>query len=248
MPYIITPLKIGEYQQFEKSRFTYDKHHGQKIDVALITWLVRGDTHCILVDSGPPIHASQGDRHHLKMVVREDGLAGALREQSVKPDDIDTVILTHLHWDHAYNLELFPHARIYVQKRELEYAVNPLPLHRITYEVNFTDVVPYWANHLGRYSVLDGNAEICEGIQVLLLPGHTPGLQGVLVDTKQDKYLIASDCFPLFENIEQDIPNGIHADLTDWYASLATVKNLRAAILPGHDPAVFKKKEYGSDR
>ncbi|MDY0289047.1 MAG: N-acyl homoserine lactonase family protein [Sphaerochaeta sp.] len=245
MPYTITPLRVGEFKSFEKSRFTYDRNYGEKIDVAIIAWLVRGEGRNILIDSGPPLQEAQGNKHDLNMDLGNGGLLKELAHFGLDPIDIDTIILTHLHWDHAYNLELFPQAQLYVQKRELEYAVNPLPLHRITYEVGIINSSPYWAPFLGRFNVLDGNEELFDGIKILLLPGHTPGLQGVLVDTVEGRYLIASDSFPLFENIEESIPNGIHVDLLAWFTSLAIIKKTDATILPGHDLKVFKRRIYG---
>jgi glyoxylase-like metal-dependent hydrolase (beta-lactamase superfamily II) len=243
--YTIKPIKAAEFKGFEKSRFTYDRDHGKKVDVAIITWLVQGGGKNILVDTGPPMNREQAAKHHLVMEDAERGLLSGLSAAKLTVHDIDTVILTHLHWDHAYNLELFDRATIYVQRRELEYAVNPLPLHRITYEVGLSDSVPYWAVHLGRFCVLDGDQSILDGLKVLLLPGHTPGLQGVLVDTAVGRYLIASDSFPLFENIECSIPNGIHVDLSDWFASLALIKRTGATLLPGHDLKVFERSVYG---
>jgi len=61
--------------------------------------------------------------------------------------------------------------------------------------------------------VINGDYDLRSGLKILFIPGHTPGTQGLNVNTKKGKYLIASDTFPTFENIEKGIPPGIHVDL-----------------------------------
>jgi glyoxylase-like metal-dependent hydrolase (beta-lactamase superfamily II) len=102
-----------------------------------------------------------------------DGIAAGVR-----PEEIDVLILTHLHGDHASSLHLFPRARVLVQRDELRYAVAPLAPHRWAYES-----YPPLGLAADRFEVLDGDAEIAEGVSVHLTPGHPPGLQGVAVRT-----------------------------------------------------------------
>ena len=92
---------------------------------------------------------------------------------------------------------------------------------------------------------VDGDVPIRKGIDAVFSPGHTPGMQGVLVETKEGKYCIGSDTFPLFENYEKAIPAGIHVDLNEWYATYEKTKTICDHILPGHDIRVLDRSVYG---
>ena len=79
-----------------------------------------------------------------------------------------------------------------------------------------------------------------------MTPGHTHGLQGVLVEAESGRIFIASDTLPLFENIEQDPPaiSSIYVDLQSYYDSIEKIGRLSAYILPAHDFRVFEKEVY----
>jgi glyoxylase-like metal-dependent hydrolase (beta-lactamase superfamily II) len=83
-------------------------------------------------------------------------------------------------------------------------------------------------------------------VNVILTPGHTYGLQGVLVEGKARRIFIAGDTLPLFANLEQDPPaiSNIFVDLRKYYESLDKITRLSAFILPGHDFRVFERKVY----
>jgi glyoxylase-like metal-dependent hydrolase (beta-lactamase superfamily II) len=94
--------------------------------------------------------------------------------------------------------------------------------------------------------VVDGEYSPAPGLTLIPLPGHTPGFQAVKIETKEGRYLIASDLFPLYENYEKKIPSGIHVNLSDWYASHAKATQECDFILPGHDQKVLERDTYGS--
>ncbi|AIY90541.1 N-acyl homoserine lactonase family protein [Geoglobus acetivorans] len=188
----------------------------------------------------------------------EKGLREALSQVNVTPEEIDVLILTHLHFDHVANAQLFHNARIYVQKREWESAFNP-PLHyRLTYDQKLFQ--PLEDMDL---CLVDGDKRIADGIELVSLPGHTKGLQGVAVETEEGTYLVAGDHFytylnlnPPKEAVEIDdatggkiqvgpvplpfAPVGLHVDLSEWYDSCYKALSVtrRANILPGHEPSL----------
>jgi glyoxylase-like metal-dependent hydrolase (beta-lactamase superfamily II) len=96
------------------------------------------------------------------------------------------------------------------------------------------------------YTVISGDKEVAEGVKVILTPGHTYGLQGVLVEAEKRRIFIAGDTLPLFKNIEQDPPviSNIYVDIKSYYNSLKKIVSLSALILPGHDFGVFEKESY----
>lgn len=242
--YTIRPIFHGVFIDFDKSLFTYKQDPGVKIDVPLVSYLVEGDGLTVLVDAGPPNPKLAKGMTHRK-VERATFLKKELQKMGVETEQIDFIILTHLHWDHSYNLELFPGVPIYVQKRELQYAVAPLPSDSVPYCYDPRNGKPSWFTGFQQMRVVDGDAEVAPGISLALLPGHTPGIQGVRVETEEGVYLIASDTYPLYENYEKMSPSGIHVDLKEWFASYEKTKKICDFILPGHDMRVLDRKIYG---
>jgi glyoxylase-like metal-dependent hydrolase (beta-lactamase superfamily II) len=156
----------------------------------------------------------------------------------VMPDEIDTVILTHLHWDHASNNSLFSKAKFFVQRLEYEQIKDPsrkelpgfiLPLIRQT-----------------KYELLDGDVEIFDGISVALTPGHTCGHQCVLVNTLAGRFIIGGDLITLTENWNHNpkIPNGNCYDREIITDSINKIAEIKGNILPGHDFEALKKTIY----
>lgn len=173
-----------------------------------------------------------------------------MAKANLKPE-VDKLIITHLHFDHVANARLFHNARIYVQRREWGLVLNPPMHHRGVYEREL--ILP----------LEDMDLCLVDGVKVVLLPGHTKGLQGVLVKTAKGDYLIAGDQFYSFVNISPPkqpmelvdaagnkvqvpavdmpfLPPGLHVDLTELYEScfkaLSYVR--RRNKLPGHDPLI----------
>jgi glyoxylase-like metal-dependent hydrolase (beta-lactamase superfamily II) len=167
----------------------------------------------------------------------------------VNIEDIEFVVNTHLHWDHCFNNAIFTKAQIFVQKREMEYAISPLPAHWVYYESHQIGMRPQWLNSIERMVAVEGDRNLLPGIDLVTIPGHTPGMQGVLVNTINGRYLIASDCLGLFENwtgsgIHKHIPSGIHYNLADYYKTFEKMEQICDHVLPGHEPLVFEHKEY----
>lgn len=242
--YTITPICLGYNLQAEKGAYTYRKDPGMIITTAYLVWLISGNGHHILVDSGGPNPSLATSMSYPKL---NDAvfLNDALEKIGVLCRDIDTVILSHLHWDHSFNLELFPRAKIYVQAEELCHAVTPSQYDSYAYVATPNEGLPGWMTGFPQFVRLDGDCGLFPGIKIIMTPGHTPGHQGVLVQTRDGQYFIASDMYPLFENYEDRIPNGICLSFESWYLSDARIRKLDAKILPGHDPLVMCQKRYG---
>lgn len=246
--YRVIPLMCGEFLNFEKSAFTFMRDCGQKIEAPIIAWLIQGEHDNILVDTGAGDPELVQKFHYPIRKPPEQELDKSLARHGVACDDIKHVILTHLHWDHCQNLNLFPNATFYVQRRELQYAVAPLSIHKKAYEVGFDDLKPEWLHLLHRIRVLDGDETIVAGVKALLHPGHTPGFQAVQVAGEQNPILIAGDNVPLVESLEAldegALYNGIHVDLAEYSRTLRDVAAFGGTILCGHDYAVFEHSSY----
>lgn len=240
----ILPLDFGTLN-VDKSGLTLRKGLGQRVDAPCLGYLIMGGAAPILVDSGPCSSSEWGTKYHNPFFRNpEQGLHCALRARGVEPTEIRTVILTHLHWDHCYGNKLLPNARFVVQRKELAYAMTPLPCDAPIYESNLHPI--HFLDCIDRFDLIDGDHDIIPGVRCILLPGHTPGLQGVLVDTAQGRMMLASDHCPLYENYEKNIPTGIVHSLEEWYRSTARIHELAAGIYPGHDIRVLSK-ELGNE-
>ncbi|HEX6251428.1 MAG TPA: MBL fold metallo-hydrolase [Gemmatimonadaceae bacterium] len=128
----------------------------------------------------------------------EDGLRAA----GVNPEQVDIVIDTHLHFDHAGgntfldadgNVAVtFPRAEYVVQRREYEFASNANERTTASYFPRNYEPV----REAGRLRLLDGEEEILPGISVLPTPGHTPGHQSVLITSGSDRAFYPADLIP----------------------------------------------------
>jgi N-acyl homoserine lactone hydrolase len=170
----------------------------------------------------------------------EDGL-GRL---GLKPEDIDIVIATHLHCDHIALSHLYRKAKFIVQKRELEYALNPHPIDTILYDRPSFEGL--------NWEVIDGDIEIASGISVFLTTGHSPGGQSVEVITTAGRVIITGFCCTLntFIQTREMKRRGwevtaplIHHDVREAYDSVLKVKQRADIILALHDPAFITKNK-----
>ena len=242
MSLTIFPLDLGTLT-VDSSGLTLRKNTGTQIAIPCLGWLILGGPEPVLVDTGPSEDVDWGSRNHNPFTrTSEQLLAAQLGEHRIASEEIRTVILTHLHWDHCYGNHLLPNARFIVQRRELDYATDPLDCDRPIYETGIAQ--PPFLVGRDRFELVEGDFEVFDGIATVLMPGHSPGLQGVLVRTANRRILIGSDHFPLFDNITGNIPTGIVQSLPDWYEASARARSLCDFILPGHDGRVLERGYY----
>jgi N-acyl homoserine lactone hydrolase len=246
----IYPLDLGTLVDLDKSLLTIRQNQGVKMNVPCLAWVILGGGKKILVDTGPcdPESAVKCFKRPLVKNPNQE-LESALKKVGLRPEHIDIVIFTHLHWDHCFNLKQFAKAIFIVQKKEIQYAVNPLPPDRIAYQVGIAGIQPSWMSVFDRIQTVDGEQEIVPFIKTVPLPGHTPGLQGVVVETAKGPWMIAGDAVPLYENWDKDhflkrIPGGIYQNLYDYFKTLEKLGMYGDRILPGHEEKVLKKKAY----
>lgn len=233
--YTIRPLRVGTIWR-KKENMTYQSGETQIAAFPLISYYLENEDHKIIVDTGGTV--PDGKKWAPYTRSQEENLDQALKNIGVSPQEIDLVIFTHLHWDHASNNHLFPNARFIAQKKEYEYLVSPEPKVKVGYE---TDLVLQT-----NYEFIDGDQEIVDGISVVLAPGHCTGMQCVVVETTEGKYIIVGDLIPVYANWEA-VPhqaNGCHDDLNAMMDSLGKIDKLHGRILPGHDEKVFAQKIY----
>jgi N-acyl homoserine lactone hydrolase len=236
----ITPLHLGAFAAFEKSGFTHKQNVGVKISAPCVSWLIRLGDRLILVDTGTPDDETvERWHHHVFRSTPRQNLRDQLALFDIEPEDIETVVFTHLHYDHSSNVALFPKARFIAQEEELRYAVTPLAPHRLFYDLA-DGLQPEWIGVLDRFDTVAGDQQVTDGVDLVFLPGHTPGSQGVRVSTEVGDFLIAGDTVPLYDLIEDPATfSGTFVSLTDYLSTLRRVRSSSWHVLPSHDERVF---------
>lgn len=246
----IRPIQVGTISG-DKSALTYMCNYGVKYEQPALIWYIDGAEKKILVDTGPCDPEWSAKYHWPLTRTPEQEPATALKLAGIDPESIEIVILSHLHWDHAFNNHLFPNAEFIVQEAELRYAICPLPVHANGYEAVTIGMKPDYYTHT-KYTVINGDQQIVPGVSVILTPGHSPGSQCVVVETKKGNYVIASDTVPLFENWEgtghiKHLPSTIHVGLVEYFESLEKIEKVADFVLPGHDMKVIEHQWYPED-
>jgi glyoxylase-like metal-dependent hydrolase (beta-lactamase superfamily II) len=235
----IAPLALGSAVR-DRSQTLLGKDYGIKLEGAILAWLLLSGEKKILVDTGAFGRTYRPDLSSRYDQTPHQTMESQLRRFNVTAQEIGLVINTHLHLDHAGGNGYFPQARFMVQKKELEYAKDPLPVHKGGYDVDLSGLP---------FELLEGDAEIVPGVRVVLTPGHSPGSQAVLVDTEEGLYVIAGDTITHHVNMDVPVgdsfwPNAIYVDLAEYYRSLDRLRDLGGVILPGHDPRVLRNATY----
>jgi N-acyl homoserine lactone hydrolase len=205
-------------------------------DLPVIAWYIEGSDKRILVDTGGVDPSRANPRWFPYRREDDQSMEGALRKIGIKCEDIDIVVITHFHWDHAGSNLLFPKSTFVVQEVELRHALSlppdaPGACLPETFSVEYTTI--------------SGDMEIGEGVRAIFTPGHTYGSQGVLVEGEH-RIFIAGDTIPLFKNLETDpfAMSNICDDARMFRDSMKKIKDLSALVLPNHDPGVFEKSVY----
>lgn len=162
----------------------------------------------------------------------------------VEPAKVKTVILSHLHWDHFSACRLYPAAEFYLQKKELDFWRGPAGKHHfLTHFLGDMEDAD-WLEKEGRLHLVEGEAEIADGVSVHLVGGHTPGLQVVRVRTAEGWAVLAVDAAYVFRSFESLIPPGIIIRVDEALDALDTIKELADSprlIFPGHDIATVNR-------
>jgi glyoxylase-like metal-dependent hydrolase (beta-lactamase superfamily II) len=240
----VTPLVLGMLT-VDRSTLTFMRGFGEPVDVPILAWLLRDATRIWLVDTGAPSPDFVAARIGPMRQTPDQTLAACLDSHGIAPDDVDTVIVTHLHYDHIGGAALLRNARFVVQRAELAYATDPLPVHARGFLHPRAGFTPQPWREM-RTELCDGDAQLSADVELLLTPGHTPGLQSVVVDTAEGRVVLASDNVPLAANwtgappLEPHIPSGVHVDVRACYASFERLERTRAAVYPGHDLTVVR--------
>jgi glyoxylase-like metal-dependent hydrolase (beta-lactamase superfamily II) len=214
---------------------------GRRIDIAMAVWLVRGGGRNVLVDAGFYRDKFMERWKPAEYVRPSDAVARA----GVAPGDITDIIISHVHWDHADGADLFPNARVWIQKDEYDHHVAADG--GVRDRMIDVDVARMFATLKSRgrlHEIAGDSTEIIPGITVFTGGKHTYQSQYASVRTAAGTVVIASDNLYLYENLDRRRPIAQTLDsLSNLRAHerMTRLASTRRLIVPGHDPAVFAR-------
>ena len=239
--YEVYAIKYAHHERRAAENFIGGDPHDGPMPLDYFVWLIRGSGREIVVDTGfSRAMAQKRGREHLRCPT--DGL----RILGVDAASVRDVVITHLHYDHVGNFDLFPGATLHLQELEMRYATGRYMCEecfRGAFEVE--DVVGMVRRvYAGRVRFHEGDAELLPGVSLHLIGGHTMGLQVVRVATRRGWMVLASDASHFYANMEQARPFPIVwsvADMVDGYRRLRELSDSPGHIIPGHDPLVLER-------
>jgi glyoxylase-like metal-dependent hydrolase (beta-lactamase superfamily II) len=214
----------------------------KSIQINYYVFVIRGGGATVVVDCGcAPALASERD---LAGYVNP---AEVLERIDVVAAEVEYVVVSHIHFDHVSGIQMFPRAKIFVQKKEFNFWMND-PIAKRAPFLHVTDpVANRYLKELkgtGRLRLIEGDEEVLPGIELLLCPGHTTGLQTVAVNTEKGVAIVGSDAAHVFSSYRTDIPSAIITDMVAWMKSYDKIRAKASSmelIFPGHDTALIDR-------
>ncbi|HTM95864.1 MAG TPA: N-acyl homoserine lactonase family protein [Croceibacterium sp.] len=215
--------------------------HDLPMPLDYFVWAIHRDGHPpLIVDTGfgESAAAARG-RTMIRPVVE------GLRDAGIDQLGIEDVILTHLHYDHAGSLSLFPNARFHVQDAELAFATSRHVCDRAVRGPFDGDPVAELVRKLYADRVVfhAGDQRFAPGIELKLARGHTAGLMVVCCETARGTVVLASDAAHLYANVTRKVPFPIFVDEADYRRAQDRALELAGGsldhLIPGHDPLVL---------
>ena len=240
--YEVYALSYGVFPDYSISNLVAGADKSRKVDLQMMIWLIKGPGgKNILVDTGC---------YHDKFV-KELGIKNfikpseTLAKLGMSAKDITDIIITHMHWDHADGMDLFPNARIWIQKDEYTYytgaAWQPGGKSGGIDPDDVLTLVKLNTEH--RVNLVDGDGkEVIDGITVYTGGRHTYASQYVGVRTASGTIVIASDNMYLYENLQKHVLIAQTFDADSNLKAQDRMKQIASRpdlIVPGHDPEVF---------
>jgi len=231
-------LFLGQNNNAPKGRLAYGMEVDKLITTPFLSFLIQTDDKNILFDTGMhPDNAAYCRSQGMEAIVREeDYLPARLNEVAgLLMEDIDLVVLSHVHRDHTGWLGHLPNAEVIVQKEDYTAAViEPAPYFQPIHPLK-----KYIERDI-KWRLIDGDTILMPGLTVLLTPGHTIGHQVLMVDLPQSGTIIlAGDAVLDLECLEREIIPGIYANRGDALHSLRKInvmaKLRNARVFPSHD-------------
>lgn len=239
--YSVFAIRYAHHDRTAAENFLRGDLHDLLQPLAYFVWAVVGDHGTYIIDTGFDRRMAEKRGRTLLRPVAE-----GLKALAIDPDSVEHVIVTHLHYDHCGNHDLFPRARYHLQEIEMAYSTGRCMCHaemRIPFEAD--DVVAMVRKVYDERVVFhDGADQIAPGLTVHHIGGHSKGLQCVRVNTARGHVVLASDASHLYAHFNEGRVFPVTYSVADTLQGYSTLLKLSASpehIVPGHDPQVLER-------
>ena len=237
--YEIYAIRYGINETRTRGRnFILDARPNDFLTMDFYCWFLRCGDRVIVVDTGMDPVKAQKNGHTMLL-----DPASVLRDFGVDPDRVETVVITHMHYDHVGHLDSFPKARFHMQAEEMAYVTGPWmghPWFRHAYAVDeICGMVQLL--HEGRLDLHGRERQIADGVSVHWVGGHCAGQEIVRVRTARGWVVLASDALHYYEEYERGIPFAVAFNVSDMIAAHDRIRELADSddhVVPAHDPRV----------
>jgi glyoxylase-like metal-dependent hydrolase (beta-lactamase superfamily II) len=239
--YEVYAIRYARHDRRASENFLGGDPHDGPMPLDYFVWAIVGDGRTYVVDTG---FGAQEAKARGRELLRSPG--AGLAAIGIDCAQVADVIVTHMHYDHAGNLDLFPNADFHIQDREMQYVTGRSMRHD-TLRGSFAvaDVVGMVQRlYAGRVLFHDGDVEIAPGLSLHFIGGHTMGLQSVRVATRRGIVVLASDAAHLYAHLDQRRAFPVVYNVAEMLAGHDTLRRLASSpqhIVPGHDPLVMRR-------
>ena len=243
--YSIQAIRYASALNFPVAALMMGAPETEKIDIAMVIWLIRGGGRNVLFDSGFHRDIWFKNLPGIADYIRPDE---AVTLAGVKPEDVTDIIVSHAHWDHMGGIDLFPKATVWIQRQEFAYytgdAWQPGGRHG---GIDPDDVkVLVQLNTEGRLRLVDGDdVEVLPGIRAYTGARHTYASQYIRVEGKPPFVLASDNCY-LYRNLAEHKASATFSD-ADQAANIRNQGRMIELagsvdrVVPGHDARQFER-------
>ena len=241
--YEVYAISYGVIPDFRVASLVAGADKSRKMDIQMMVWLLKGPGgRNILVDSG-----FYREKYFKEWKVNDYiKPSEAVGKAGLKPSEITDVIVTHMHWDHAGGVDLFPDAKVWIQKDEYNYYVSDPDgpgKNRGGVDPDDVAVLTKIAGNRKQLKLVDGDAkEPIRGVVFYTGGRHTYASQYIGVNKRAGTVVVASDNLYLYENLEKHAAIASTFDAASNLKAQDRMKQIASSprlIVPGHDPEVF---------
>jgi len=234
-------IKYAHHERLSSENFIGGDAHDVPMPLDYFVWAVVSEDRAIVVDTGfDEFSGTRRGRNFLRSP------AEGLKTIGIDPARVEDVVITHMHYDHSGNHDLFPAARYHLQDREMNFCTGRLMCHPVLRHPFDEEDVLAMVQKLfrGRLVFHDGDEELAPGLSVHRVGGHSMGLQMVRVRTRRGEVVLASDASHFYANMEQGRPFPVVysvAEMLEGYRRAYELASSRDHVIPGHDPLVLER-------
>lgn len=240
-------IKIRGFEQFYLAR------KPEYFTAYVYIFLIKLDGKYILIDAGLPVPEKlsfmnkkwvreSGDKNDAFLQEKNEEIPLLLKSEELKPEDINYVILTHLHLDHIGGLDLFKNAKIIFSRKGWGFFhSSKFPLMAPREQIPDYILKYIVFNAWDRVYLNEDEEEILPNIKVFWLGGHSRCSQGIEIMARDKKFIFCGDVVGTYKNIEENIPIGLVQNLEETLVAMERIKNSGGIIIPSHDPEILNR-------